>query len=50
MAFIFSLNLVCFGERVSPGVPNCPGIHYVDQGGLELEVIPHGMLGGKPPT
>ena len=42
-------SFICFGDRVSLGVPKCPGIHYIDQAGLELEAIPHGMLGGWPP-
>ena len=37
LLFIFSFVVVVFWDFVSLYSPGCPGIHYVDQAGLELK-------------
>jgi hypothetical protein len=39
-SFFFFFLFFFFGDRVSLYSPGCPGIHFVDQAGLELRNLP----------
>jgi hypothetical protein len=51
LGFLVWFGLVWFGlvwffrDRVSRYSPGCPGIHFVDQAGLELRNLPVSALG-----
>jgi hypothetical protein len=45
--FWFCFWFFFFQDRVSLCSPGCPGIHFVDQAGLELRNLPASVLGLK---